>query len=135
MICFGIAINGKFLCHAGVENATVISPNVSMFADAGKAAHLHISAMTKRSDGCCEHVSWFDEIALSSGDDINFTMLESNSPTEPSKVTLLAPGDYREGLELPEEFENAQLPQCYAVSMANKNPSSAPSLVTNILPQ
>lgn len=111
MICFEIAINGKFLCRAGVENATVISPNISMFTDTGKAAHLRLSALTKRADGRSTHVSWFDEIELSSGDDISFTMLESNAPTVPVKVTVLAPDDDIEVLALPEEFDSVQLSQ------------------------
>ncbi|MFZ6770080.1 hypothetical protein ACO0LM_23765 [Undibacterium sp. Di26W] len=111
MICFEITINGKFLCRAGVENATVISPGISMFADAGKAAHLRLSALTVQADGRRTHVSWFDEIELSPGDDVSFIMLESNAPTEPVKVTLLALEDYTEMLALPEGFENTQPPQ------------------------
>lgn len=113
MICFEIVINGVFLCRAGIENATVISPCLSMFSNSEKPAYLRLSAISEHPDGSRIHVYWFEEVELSPGDEVSFTMLESSVPTKPSRITLLAAIDYQDGMGLLKELEKAQLPQFF----------------------
>lgn len=105
MICLSVSRNGQELCVAGHAEAELLTSHVSGATTGECAVSLDVTGMCELPDDRAAHLRWIDLVPLSSGDILEFKLLESSTPSPPS---ALIPTDSPEYLAEQAEFSKLE---------------------------
>ena len=104
MICLAVLRNSKLVCKAGIVNSSMLTSIVAGGVSGEEPASFHVAGMQDLSQDRSAHVYWLNETPLASGDQLRFTLEES----EPSPPIEVKPTDSPEYLAEQQEFEEME---------------------------
>jgi hypothetical protein len=107
--CLNVTLNGRPLCAAAVEDATMVTALLGGSVFHEEPASLHVAGMRELPNGRSAHVYWLDETPLVLGDVLTFCPTQVSSVAAPLRVVPTDSSEYIEEQRQYDEFLSAHV--------------------------